>query len=103
MKEHFRVAQKIGLMFRPEEPLPKDVKSWALKQLHSSSIALGIESVGSEVKPWPKSLQPDLDQRAAMWRLYRENVKKQRAKIYMVLCHLRVAKGFSGFAIEPNL
>ena len=81
MKEHFRVAQKIGLMFRPEEPLPKDVKSWALKQLHSSSIALGIESVGSEVKPWPKSLQPDLDQRAAMWRLYRENVKKQRAKI----------------------
>ena len=58
MKEHFRVAQKLGLMFRPEEPLPKDVKSWALKQLHSSSIALGIESVGSEVKPWPKSLQP---------------------------------------------
>ena len=23
--------------------------------------------------------------------------------VYMALCHLRVAKGFSGFAIEPNL
>lgn len=81
MNEHFRIAQKLGLMFRPEEPLPKNIKSWALKQLHSSSPALGIESIGSDIKPWPKSLQPDLDKRAAMWRLYRENVKKQRAKI----------------------
>ena len=33
MNEQFRIAQKLGLMFRPEETLPVDIKSWAIKQL----------------------------------------------------------------------
>ena len=76
MNEQFRIAQKLGLMFRPEETLPVDIKSWAIKQLKAPSPVLGTETVYSEIKPWPKSLQPNLDDRAAMMRLHWENTKK---------------------------
>ena len=56
MNEQFRVAQKIGLMFRPEEPLPKDINAWTIKQLHAPSPAIGIETLESEPKPWPKPI-----------------------------------------------
>ena len=42
MNEQFRVAQKIGLMFRLETKVPEDIKNWALTQLHADSPALGI-------------------------------------------------------------
>ena len=47
MNEQFRVAQKLGLMFRPETPLPEDIKSWAISQLNAKSPALGIKSFKS--------------------------------------------------------
>ena len=81
MNEHFRVAHKLGLMFRPDEALPRDIKSWAIKQLRAPSPVLGTETVHSEIKPWPKSLQPNLEDRAAMMRLHWENTKKRRQKI----------------------
>ena len=67
MNEQFRVAQKLGLMFRPETRLPEDTKSWAISQLKAKSPALGISQVGSKVKPWPPSLQPDLMTRDTMF------------------------------------
>ena len=67
MNEQFRVAHKLGLMFRPETPLPDDVKNWAISQLKAKSPALGISQIGTKVKPWPKSLQPDLMARDTMF------------------------------------
>jgi len=81
MNEHFRIAHKLGLMFRPDEALPRDIKAWAIKQLKVPSPVLGTETVHSEIKPWPKSLQPNLEDRAAMMRLHWENTKKRRQKI----------------------
>ena len=69
MNEQFRVAQKIGLMFRPGTAIPDDIKTWAISQLHSNSPALGIRSISSKVETWPQSLQPDLDERAIRFRL----------------------------------
>ena len=70
MNEQFRVAQKIGLMFRPETPLPEDIKSWTIAQLRSKSPALGINKVGSKVQSWPRKLQPNLKERVEMWRTF---------------------------------
>jgi len=67
MNEQFRVAHKLGLMFRPETPLPDDVKNWAISQLKAKSPALGISQIGTKVKPWPQSLQPDLMARDTMF------------------------------------
>ncbi|MDA8981237.1 DUF1800 domain-containing protein [Candidatus Thioglobus sp.] len=67
MNEQFRVAHKLGLMFRPETPLPDDVKNWAISQLKAKSPALGISQIGTKVKPWPQSLQPDLMERDTMF------------------------------------
>ena len=67
MNEQFRVAQKLGLMFLPETRLPEDTKSWAVSQLNAKSPALGISQVGSKVKSWPPSLQPDLLTRDTMF------------------------------------
>ena len=66
MNEQFRVAQKIGLMFHHDTPLPEDIKTWAISQLHAKSPALGISTSRplSKVGPWPKSLQPNLKVRA---------------------------------------
>ena len=78
MNEQFRVAQKIGLMFRPETSLPNDIKSWTISQLHSNSPALGISSFSSKVEPWPQSLQPDLIERAELFRLLQGTYLKNR-------------------------
>ena len=78
MNEQFRVAQKIGLMFRPGTALPKDIKKWAISQLHADSPALGISRKTGKVELWPMSMQPDLEERARLFRLYRENRKKKR-------------------------
>ena len=78
MNEQFRVAQKIGLMFRPGTTLPKDIKTWAISQLHTDSPALGIKTKSGKVEPWPQSLQPDLEERARLFRLMREIGKQNR-------------------------
>ena len=80
MNEQFRVAQKIGLMFRLETKVPEDIKNWALTQLHADSPALGIATKYGKVKSWPYSMQPDLHERAKLWRLYRENKQKERER-----------------------
>ena len=80
MNEQFRVAQKIGLMFRPGTKLPKDIKNWAISQLHADSTALGISRKTGKVEPWPQSMQPDLEERARLFRLYRENKKKEEER-----------------------
>ena len=80
MNEQFRVAQKLGLMFRDDEPLPKDIKAWAIKQLQTPSPSLGIGNIGSDIKPWPKSLQPSLDEKAVRLRIHWETVKRERKK-----------------------
>ena len=80
MNEQFRVAQKLGLMFRHDEPLPKDIKAWAIKQLQTPSPSLGIGNIGSNIKPWPKSLQPSLDEKAVRLRIHWETVKRERKK-----------------------
>ena len=71
MNEQFRVAQKIGLMFRPDTTLPKDIKTWAISQLHTDSPALGISSKSGKVKPYPKSLEPSLELRVERYRKHR--------------------------------
>ena len=84
MNEQFRVAQKLGLMFRPETPLPDDIKSWSINQLHSKSPALGIKNFKtskSNIQEWPRELQPNLKKRAEMWTLYRANREKERKKL----------------------
>jgi hypothetical protein len=71
MNEQFRVAQKIGLMFRPGTAIPKDIKAWALSQLHANSPALGISGRLGKVKPYPKSLEPSLELRVELHRKHR--------------------------------
>ena len=66
MNEQFRVAQKIGLMFHHDTPLPEDIKAWAISQLHTKSPALGIKTFNSKVSPWPKTFQPDLAELGVM-------------------------------------
>ena len=80
MNEQFRVAQKIGLMFRPDTPIPQDIKTWAISQLHANSPALGIatKTKSSEVKPWPQAMQPDLEERARLFRTLQGNYIKNR-------------------------
>ena len=70
MNEQFRVAQKIGLMFRPGTAIPKDIKAWAISQLHANSPALGVSGKSGEVKPYPKSLEPSLEQRVQLSNKY---------------------------------
>ena len=67
MNEQFRVAQKIGLMFHHDTPLPEDIKTWAISQLNANSPALGIKTFNSKVSPWPKSFQPDLNGRIKLF------------------------------------
>ena len=56
MNEQFRVAQKVGLMFRLETEIPDDIKDWAISQLHVDSPALGISTKYGKVKSWPQSI-----------------------------------------------
>jgi len=78
MNEQFRVAQKIGLMFRPGTDIPKDIKTWAISQLHSNSPDLGIRTRDAEVKSWPQSMQPDLEERSIHFRLLQGGLIKNR-------------------------
>ena len=82
MNENFRISQKIGLMFLPDSPIPKDIKQWAIQQLHSKSPALGVNRIRSYHKPevveWPKSLQPSLQKRDEMFWAFKENKEKFR-------------------------
>ena len=88
MNEQFRVAQKLGLMFRPEEALPAGVKSWAINQLHDSSPAIGIETEFATAKDFSKeykyTLGQDLkkDVMVLMRSIYRAN-KAQNKKEYL--------------------
>jgi uncharacterized protein (DUF1800 family) len=81
MNEHFRVAQKLGLMFRPDTPLPKDIKTWAIAQLHSKSPALGIKTKNSQIQEWPQSLQPNLEKRDETFSLYKKLRRKEKEKL----------------------
>ena len=93
MIEQFRVAQKIGLMFRPSTPIPQDIKTWAISQLHADSPALGISTkfgiqaqtasssqsnnlIRRKIESWPQSMQPDLEERARIFRLLQGNYIK---------------------------
>ena len=81
MNEQFRIAHKLGLMFRPETRLPDDVKAWAISQLQAKSPALGIKKIKlypkAKAKEWPKSVQPNLLERDNMFNTYKENRKRE--------------------------
>ena len=85
MIEQFRVAQKLGLMFLPDSPIPEDIKSWAVSQLHSESPVLGIKVARPyprpKVKEWPKELQPDLLRRDDMFHIYKDNRERERQQL----------------------
>ena len=84
MNEQFRIAQKLGLMFRADTPLPEDLKGWAISQLHSKSPALGFKMVSrgtnTPIEEWPRKLQPNLNERVQMWRTFWINEDLARAK-----------------------
>ena len=80
MNESFRIEQKLGLMFKPSDHLPKDKKDWASNQLQDHSPDLGPAYKFDPLEPWPINLQPNLKERANMWRLFRENVQKERER-----------------------
>ena len=65
-------------MFRPGTAIPKDIKTWAISQLHANSPALGIRTRNAEVKPWPQPMQPDLEERARLFRLLQGGLIKNR-------------------------
>ena len=85
MNNHFRVSQKLGLMFLPDSPIPEDIKTWAVSQLHAESPVLGIKVARpyprAKVKEWPKELQPDLLQRDDMFHTFKDNMERQRRKL----------------------
>ena len=85
MIEQFRVAQKLGLMFLPDSPIPEDINSWAVSQLHSESPVLGIKVARPyprpKVKEWPKELQPDLLRRDDMFHIYKDNRERERQQL----------------------
>ena len=78
MNKQFSMAQKIGLMFRSDEHVPSDMDAWINLQLQAPSPALGIAKTGANPTEWPAELQPNLAQRAHMWRRYRALKKQQR-------------------------
>ena len=78
MNEQFRIAQRIGLMFRYDQDLPQDMEAWVQSQLQAPSPALGIPHAYAKVAQWPDELQPNLAKRAYMWRRYRALKKQER-------------------------
>ena len=78
MHESFRIAQKTGLMFRFDQPLPEDMQSWLIQQLHMPSPALGIANTLSAIEAWPAELQPTLAKRAALWRQFQTLKRQER-------------------------
>ena len=82
MNEQFRVAQKLGLMFRPETPLPDDIKSWSITQLKAKSPALGVSTTGAKkIQEWPDRLQPDLLTRDNLYSEYKYNRKREEMNL----------------------
>ena len=82
VNEQFRVAQKLGLMFRPDNPLPDDIKSWALSQLNAKSPALGVNNtLSKKIQEWPDRLQPDLLTRDNRYSEYKYNRKRQEMNL----------------------
>ena len=82
MNKQFRVAQKLGLMFRPETPLPDDIKSWAKNQLKAKSPALGVSTTGAKkIQEWPDRLQPDLLTRDNLYSEYKYNRKREEMNL----------------------
>lgn len=73
MKESFRVAQKIGLLFRPEDDIPRDIKDWTIGQLSTESKSIGIRSISNsqKIEHWPEEYLPNLSERAEMLRQLR--------------------------------
>ena len=91
MNEQFRIAQKLGLMFRPDNPLPDDIKSWALSQLNAKSPALGVNNtLSKKIQEWPDRLQPDLLTRDNMFRTFKYN--RQRARMNLAGYSSQAAK-----------
>tara|TARA_B100000787_G_C16193713_1_gene299220 strand:+ start:933 stop:2357 length:1425 start_codon:yes stop_codon:yes gene_type:complete len=80
MHIEFSVSQKLGLMFRPDDVLPQNIKSWALDQIYTPSPALGISSANSKVNKWPVSLNPELDERAFKFTQFRQLEKNATSK-----------------------
>ena len=82
MNEQFRVAQKLGLMFRHDNPLPENIKSWAVSQLNAKSPALGVKStLSKKIQEWPDRLQPDLLTRDNMFRTFKYNRKRAQLNL----------------------
>ena len=82
MNEQFRIAQKLGLMFRPEASLPEDIKAWAISQLKDKSPALGVSTTGAKkIHEWPDRLQPDLLTRDNRYSEYKYNRKRQEMNL----------------------
>tara|TARA_B110000008_G_scaffold109839_1_gene112866 strand:+ start:905 stop:1360 length:456 start_codon:yes stop_codon:yes gene_type:complete len=80
MHIEFAVSQKLGLMFRPDDVLPQNIKSWAINQIYTPSPALGISSANSKVNKWPVSLNPELDERAIKFSQFRQLEKNATSK-----------------------
>ena len=78
MNNQFSIAQRVGLMFRYDQELPQDMEMWIKAQLNAPSPALGIANTYADVAEWPEKLQPDLSQRAHLWRRYRDLKQQQR-------------------------
>jgi len=83
MTESFRVAQKIGLLFRPEDAIPRDIKDWAMGQLSTESKSIGIKSISNshQIEHWPEDYLPSLSERAEMLRqlrLYEDRIQKDK-------------------------
>lgn len=78
MNKQFSIAQRVGLMFRIDEELPQDMEAWIKSQLNAPSPALGIKYTYAKVAEWPDDLQPDLAQRAHLWRRFQDLKQQQR-------------------------
>ena len=71
MYEQYRIAHKIGLLFRPDEEVPLDMEVWVRQQILMPSVPMGVASQYRQPEPWPVSMQPDLSERARLWRRFR--------------------------------
>jgi len=87
MKEQFRVAQKIGLMFRPEDEIPDDIHSWAVQQLYLKTKPMGIATKHGEfgpsyIEPWPDNLILSLSDgatKAGAMHVERKAIKRDKS------------------------
>ena len=82
MNNQFSIAQRVGLMFRYDQELPRDMETWIKAQLNAPSPALGIANTNSRatVVEWPDELQPDLSQRVNLWRRFRDLKRQARER-----------------------